>query len=332
MTENNRRRFLQQMSLLPVIAALSPSKAFSSVSILSDHTTSTSNLKEDIRNKDSKLFFEISLAEWSFNKELFAGKMKNMDFPFRAKKEFGIGAVEYVNQFFMDKATDKAYLKELKQRCDDLGVASVRIMCDEEGDLGETDEKKRNQAVENHYKWVEAAQMLGCSDIRVNVRGKDDPGAVRQAAVQSLGTLTDFAKKYGIDVVVENHGGYSSDGEWIAGVMKQVNDPHCGLLPDWGNFCLKYGQDSSGESICLQQYDRYKGVEEMMPFAKGVSAKSYAFDKEGNETTIDFKKMLDITRKAGFTGYVGIEFEGNRPGITPEEGVRKTLALLKKWG
>lgn len=332
MPENNRRRFLRQMGLLPLMAALKPIAAFSSVAAKDDRTHLTSNLKNVLMNKDSKLFFKISLAEWSFNKELFAGKMTNMGFPVRAKKEFNIGAVEYVNQFFMDKAKDKNYLKELKQRCDDLGVINVRIMCDGEGDLGETEERKRKQAVENHHKWVEAAQMLDCSDIRVNVRGNDTPEAVRKAAVQSLGTLTDFAKDYEIDIVVENHGGYSSNGEWIAGVMKEVNDPNCGLLPDWGNFCLKYGENASGERICLQKYDRYKGVKEMMPFAKGVSAKSFFFDTEGNETTIDFKRMLDITRQAGFTGYVGIEFEGNRPGITPEEGVRKTMALLKKYG
>lgn len=275
------------------------------------------------------LFFKISLAEWSFNRQLFEGKMTNMQFPARAKKEFGIDAVEYVNQFFMDKAKDKSYLKELKQRCDDLNIANIRIMCDEEGDMGEIEEKKRKQNVENHYKWVEAAQMLDCSDIRVNVRDEDNPQqTVSEAAVKSLSELTNFAKDYKIEVVVENHGGYSSDGKWITSVMKEVNDPHCGLLPDWGNFCLKYGEDDAGSRICLKQYDRYKGVKEMMPFAKGVSAKSFAFDAEGNESTIDYERMLKITRDAGFTGYIGIEFERGQE----EEGVRQTLALLEKWG
>lgn len=280
----------------------------------------------------AELFFKISLAEWSFNKELFAGKMKNMDFARRAKKEFSINAVEYVNQFFLDKAKDKVYLKELKQRSDDLGVTNIRLMCDLEGDMGETDEKKRKQVLENHYKWVEAANFLGCSDIRVNVRGNDAPEAVAQAAVQSLGELTEFGHDYHIDIVVENHGGLSSNGQWLVNVIKAVNNPHCGLLPDWGNFCLEYEIDQLGNKNCTKQYDHYKGVKEMMPFAKGISAKSFFFDAKGNETTIDYKKMLNITRESNFSGYIGIEFEGNRPDISPDEGISKTLALLEKWG
>lgn len=288
--------------------------------------------------QDGPLFFRISLAEWSFNRELFGGKMTNLDFPLRSKKEFGIEAVEYVNQFFMDKARDRNYLKELKQRCDDNGVTSVRIMCDEEGNLGDNNEARRKKAVENHYKWVEAAQFLGCTDIRVNARGEGTPEEVAAAAVKSLRTLSDFAKDYNIGVIVENHGEYSSNGKWIAGVMKEVDHPNCGLLPDWGNFCLKEGKPTANTPEawakvgCLEEYDRYQGVKEMMPYAKGVSAKSYAFNEAGEETTIDFKKMLQITRDAGFHGYVGIEFEGPQNGISEEEGIRRTYALLQKYG
>lgn len=321
MASNNRRRFIRQLSVLPLMAGLRPFRDV--LPATGGHAGAAAGRKP---------FFRISLAEWSFNQELFAGKMTNMEFPERSIKEFGIDTVEYVNQFFMDKARDKKYLAELKKRCDDLGVRSLRIMCDGEGDMGETNEAKRKQAVENHYKWVEAAQFLGCSDIRVNARGNDTPEAVADAAVRSLSELTAFGTDHGVEVIVENHGGYSSDGRWIAAVMKRVNNPHCGLLPDWGNFCLREGKGPDGKETCLQEYDRYKGTEEMMPFAKGVSAKSYAFDAEGNETTIDFGRMLDITRRAGFKGYMGIEFEGGGPTITEEEGVRKTLALLKKLG
>lgn len=328
MSLRERRRVLKSASLLPLLAVMRPANDFAS-DPSAEESPSASALTHAL--PEDQLFFKISLAEWSFNQDLFSGKMKNIDLPQRAVKEFNIHAVEYVNQFFMDKAKDKMYLKALKQRSNDLGVTNIRIMCDLEGDMGETNKKKRKQAVENHFKWVEAAQILGCKDIRVNVRGNDQPEAIAKAAVQSLSELTEFSRDYNVDVLVENHGGLSSNAAWIVNVIKEVNNPHCGLLPDWGNFCLEYATDKAGNKTCVKHYDRYKGVKEMMPYAKGISAKSFAFDDQGNETTIDFKKMVDITRDAGFTGYIGIEFEGNRPEIAPEEGVARTLALLKKW-
>src|SRR5215210_6219900 len=116
-------------------------------------------------------FFEISLAEWSFHKALFANKMTNLDFPVISKQQFDISAVEYVNQFFKDKAKDTSYLNELLKRCNDNGVKNHLIMCDGEGNLGDSDDAKRKQAVENHYKWVDAAKHLGCLTIRVNAFG-----------------------------------------------------------------------------------------------------------------------------------------------------------------
>lgn len=338
MKQQNRRQFLQHLGMLPLIAGMAPivstlagcgnGSSSSQSSSQADTAAAADTLAKAASPVDEGLFFKVSLAEWSFNHSLFAGKMNNLDFPLKAKNDFGITAVEYVNQFFIDKAKDKDYLKQLKQRCDDNGIASVRIMCDSEGDLGNTTEKERLKAVENHYKWVEAAQFLGCTDIRVNARGQGTPGAVSAAAVKSLIRLSDFAKDYNLAVIVENHGEYSSDGRWIAGVMKAVNHPNCGLLPDWGNFCLK--EDKSGK--CLQEYDRYKGITEMMPYAKGVSAKSYAFDPStGEDTTIDFKRMLQIARDAGFHQYVGIEFEGPDE-ASEDSGVRSTLKLLQKYG
>ncbi|HYH56818.1 MAG TPA: TIM barrel protein, partial [Anseongella sp.] len=235
------------------------------------------------------------------------------------------------------KARDKAYLGELKKRCDDLGVSNVRIMIDEEGDLGNTNKAERAKAIENHYKWVEAAQFLGCADIRVNARGEGSAGDVAAAAADGLSRLTDFADDFNIAIIVENHGGYSSDGAWLAGVMNKVDNSACGTLPDFGNFCIDRTEpkDDTIEAYmattCLEEYDMYKGVQEMMPFAKGVSAKSYAFDEQGNETKIDYVKMMQIVKDAGYTGYVGIEYEGVG-NISEDEGIRKTLELLKRVG
>jgi sugar phosphate isomerase/epimerase len=263
-------------------------------------------------------WFRISLAQWSLNRTLFGGKLDNLDFPVVARRDFGIDTVEYVNQFFMDKATDRAYLVQLKQRCDDNGVTSGLIMCDREGALGDADAAARTRAVENHYKWVEAAKFLGCHSIRVNAQSSGTMGAQLDYAVDGLRRLAQFGAQHGIKVSVETHGGYSSHGKWLSVVIEQVALPNCGTLPDFGNFTLSQGQ----------VYDRYLGVTELMPFAKGVSAKSYAFDGAGNETTIDFRRMLTIVRDAGFRGHIGVEFEGRN--MDEADGIRSTKVLLER--
>jgi sugar phosphate isomerase/epimerase len=264
-------------------------------------------------------WFRISLAEWSFNRSLFANKMSNLDFPVVARRDFGIDSIEYVNQFWMDKAEDKAYLADLKKRCDDNGVKSGLIMCDREGALGDADAAARTRAVENHYKWVNAAAYLGCHSIRVNAQSSGTWGAQLDYAVDGLRRLAEFAAKNGgLNVIVENHGGTSSHGKWLALVIEQVGLPNMGTLPDFGNFNIAQGK----------AYDRYLGVSELMPFAKGVSAKSYAFDKAGNETTIDYKRIMTVVRDAGYRGYVGIEFEGR--GMEEADGVNATRKLLER--
>lgn len=322
-TAPTRRDFLRQLGWLSMAASVIPGLAAAA--------TPTGNAvaqPQPIAHDAKDLFFKISLAEWSFHKALFGGKMKHLDFPVRAAKEFDIHAVEYVNQFFKDKAQDKQYLAELKQRCTDNGVRSVLIMCDGEGELGHSDAKVRQQAVENHYKWVEAAQYLGCHAIRVNAGREGDPAVVAAASVEGLRALAEFAKPHGIRVIVENHGGISSNGEWLANVLRQV--PNGGALPDFGNFCIKRGKPVNGEEVCEEEYDRYKGVTELMPYAGGVSAKTYNFDAAGNCVETDYLKMMGIVKAAGYTGHVGIEYEGN--GLSEEEGVKKTKALLEKVG
>lgn len=266
---------------------------------------------------------KISLAQWSLHKTIFDKKMDNLDFPEVAKTKFGIEAIEFVNQFFADKAEDAEYMKELGQRVQDQGVTPLLIMIDREGNLGDTDEAKRKEAVENHYKWVEAAKGLGCHSIRVNAAGQGTAEEVSAAAIQGLGSLCEFAKPMDMNVIVENHGGYSSNGEWLSNVINQVGMDNCGTLPDFGNFCIERGEDG-----CANEYDRYKGMEEILPFAKGVSAKSNVFNEAGEESNIDFTRMLQLVRAAGFEGYVGIEYEGSE--LSEEEGILKTKALLEK--
>ena len=268
-------------------------------------------------------FFKISLAEWSLHRSIRSGKMTNLDFPLKARQDFGIDAVEYVSQLF--PKSDDEYVAELKGRAQDAGVKNLLIMIDGEGNLGDPDETVRNEAVQNHTHWVQVASTMGCHSIRVNASGDGDRESVKSAAVDGLGALAELAAEYSLNIIVENHGGYSSDGEWLSSVMREIDRDNCGTLPDFGNFCIESGDNNN----CAVEYDKYKGVEELMPFAFGVSAKSYAFDENGNETKIDYYRMLTIVKEAGYDGYVGIEFEGDGD---EDKGIRQTLELLRRVG
>jgi L-ribulose-5-phosphate 3-epimerase len=262
--------------------------------------------------------FAISLAEWSLHKTLFAKTITNLDFPRLAKEEFGVTGLEYVNQFFKDKAKDTAYLSDLKKRVEGYGLKNVLIMIDGEGMLGAPDEAERNKAVENHKPWVDAAKFLGCHAIRVNAGSRGDYAEQQKLAADGLRRVGEYGASHGIGVIVENHGGLSSNGAWLAGVMKLVNLPGVGTLPDFGNFRVSQ----------TEEYDRYKGVSELMPYAKGVSAKSHDFDAQGNETHTDYKKMLDIVIASTYKGFVGIEYEG--PKLSEPEGIKATKTLLER--
>lgn len=331
--QTNRRNFLRSLGLITLSASTASilaacGKKTADVSTATDSTALVQSVKEP--------FFKISLAEWSLHKSLFAGTLNHLDFPAKAKNDFGISAVEYVNQFFKDKAKDQAYLTELKKRCDDIGVTSVLIMCDGEGELGHKESKQRKQAVENHYKWVEAAKFLGCHSIRVNAAGEGNAEEVSKNATDGLRSLSEFAKSAGINVIVENHGGYSSNGQWLSGVISATGMDNCGTLPDFGNFCIKKTKPETetpegwANTKCLEEYDRYKGVQELMPFAKGVSAKTYNFDSDGNCIESDYAKLLPLVKAAGYTGYIGIEYEGSA--LSEDEGIRKTKELLERVG
>ncbi|MCH7547849.1 MAG: sugar phosphate isomerase/epimerase [Planctomycetes bacterium] len=271
-----------------------------------------------------QLLFDISLAQWSLHRMLFADELDPLDFARLARDEFGIEAIEYVNTFYKDKATDFVYLEELKQRADDQGVASLVIMIDHEGDLGDPNENRRIEAVENHYRWVDAAKFLGCHSIRVNARSAGIPAVQQQLVADGLRRLTEFADERDLSVLVENHGGLSSNAQWLAGVMTLVDHPNCGTLPDFGNFCLDWEKRDDP----AMWYDRYEGVKAMMPWAKAVSAKSNEFDADGNDTQTDYEKMMRIVLDAGYRGYVGVEYEGEDS--DEAEGIRTTKALLER--
>jgi L-ribulose-5-phosphate 3-epimerase len=265
----------------------------------------------------AKPLFDISLAQWSLHKAFFGKKADPIDFAKIAKEQYGILAVEYVNQFYKEKKKDDDYVKGLRKRADDLGVKSVLIMCDGEGALGDADTKKRDQAVENHVRWLEWAKILGCHSIRVNAQSSGSYEEQMERAADGLHKLSVLGDKYELNVIVENHGGLSSNGEWLAATIKKADHKRCGTLPDFGNFNIGGGKS----------YDRYQGVKELMPFAKGVSAKSHDFNDKGEEIHTDYRKMLKIVLAPGYSGYVGIEYEGGK--ISEDEGIKATKKLLE---
>lgn len=264
--------------------------------------------------------YQISLAQWSLHLRLL-GRAKpaldNLDFAATAH-QMGFEAIEYVNTFFKKRARDEVYLGEMKQRARDHGVKSLLIMIDGEGDLGDPESERRRRAVEKHRPWVDAARFLGCHSIRVNARSKGSPEEQMKLAADGLRQLCEYGDEKEIDVIVENHGGLSSNGKWLAATIRKVDHPRCGTLPDFGNFQVAAGK----------HYDRYLGVRELMPFAKAVSAKSHDFDAQGNETHTDYRKMMKIVVDAGYRGWVGVEYEGKA--LDEAEGIRRTKVLLEK--
>lgn len=296
---------------------------------------------------------KISLAQWSLHRALRAGEADNLDFPRIARESFGFNAVEWSNHFFYEKHNSygyqpkgQSYLSEMKQRTSDHGIKNLLVMVDRTGNLGDPDSARRDKAVEGHHAWIEAAKFLGCHSLRVNAASDPSLSADEQKklCIDGLGRLSEFAKPLGINIIVENHGGLSSNGAWLASVISGVAPDNCGTLPDFGNFYVarnrgnaeRYAQDKAPfendpiyeENEVGLEYDRYQGVTDLMPFAKGVSAKSHDFDEQGNEVNTDYRRMLQIVADSGYTGYVGIEYEGRN---TPEmEGIRLTKALLEK--
>jgi L-ribulose-5-phosphate 3-epimerase len=261
--------------------------------------------------------FKISLAQWSLHKELEASRLDPLDFA-KVASGFGIDAIEYVTPFYKGKHQDRSYLAELKRRATGEGCWSLLIRIDGEGDIVAPEAKRRQHAMENHKKWVEAAAFLGCHAVRVKLECQGDEDDQAKKVSDALRRLCEFSDSHGVDVLVENHGGLSSKGGWLADVLAAVGHPRCGSLPDFGGFDLGAGQ----------KYDRYQGVRELMPYARAVSAKALDFDPRGDETTINYPLMLKIVTDAGYRGYVSIDYEGTR--LSEQAGIERTKALLER--
>jgi len=322
----------KHMFLLLAMATL----AFSCNSAQKNGRSSVADEEED------KADYVISLAQWSLNGTFFGGDIDwsifnqqlqedpdaviqgvdPMEFP-RISAELGIYCIELVNTFYFGKVDDMDYWARFKEKCDAEGVTVGLIMCDALGDIGDADPEVRQANVERHYPWIDIAAFLGCHSIRVNAGGQGTAEEVAANAAGGLAMLGKYGADKGINVIVENHGGYSSNGQWLAGVMEAVGMDNVGTLPDFGNFCITRGPDG-----CEEEYDMYQGMKDLMPYAKGVSAKSHSFDEEGNEAEKDFYRIMQIVKDSGFKGYVGIEYEGSE--LSEVDGIKATKALLEK--
>ena len=296
--------------------------ALSTTSLVAYGSNSLNNAREKELHD-----LKLSLAQWSLHRQFFDGHLDPNDFASIAINTYGINAIEYVNQFYTDSGEDEKFWINMKERADNVGVKSLLIMVDDEGDLGLSNDKERKKSIENHFKWVNAAKILGCHSIRVNAFGERAKEAFRTAIIDSMGQLSDYAIKENINIIIENHGLYSSDGKLITEIIKKVNKPNVGTFPDFGNWCLsaKWG---STQGDCSEAYDRYQGVSEFLPFAKAVSAKSYNFNDMGEDSKIDYYKMLQIVKNSGYNGHIGIEYEGEI--LSEHEGILATKTLIEK--
>ncbi len=323
---------LKALKSLPILLICSIFILLTSCKNYADNPESTDDLRLAEKSSDS-LFFELSLAQWSVHNQIYNEKLSPMDFAETASK-LGFTGIEYVSGFYADsiKSSEdpekemQTILQELKTKSEKFGVKNVLIMVDGEGDLAVNDSVQRKKAVENHKKWVDAANFLGCHGIRVNLFGSNDPQKWISNSVDALTALSKYAAEKNINVLVENHGYLSSNADLLVDVIKKVNMENCGTLPDFGNFCLRREGGERWDTSCVEEYPRYEGVRKLLPYAKAISAKSYSFDENGEEETIDYKKMLKMVKEAGYTGFIGVEYEGTA--IPEEQGIMKTRNLL----
>lgn len=313
------------------------SQAGMAFSLLGMYACKETKKKEDATMEDANLtvkavepFFKLSLAQWSIHKMIKENGVDPYTFAEKAKK-WGFSGLEYVNQLYPADLDDNEYsekamadfIEKSNAEAEKHGMQNVLIMIDGQGNLAVDDAKERKEAVERHHKWVDAAKAMGCHSIRVNLAGSDVPEEWKANSVDGLTQLSTYAKDKNINILVENHGGLSSNGAMLADVMATVDMDNCGTLPDFGNFCITRSDDG-----CAEEYDKYKGVKELMPYAKAVSAKTHDFDAEGNETEIDYVKMLQIVKDHGYTGFIGVEYEGSD--LSEEAGIIATKELMLK--
>jgi len=294
---------------------------------------------------------KISLQVYSFAPLMMAGKFDLKDFPEMVRNTYQLDGAEYWSIAFTGRENNEAFLKELKQKSDDNGVNNTIILVDdiniltmESGpSLASLSSEERSRAIDFHKIWVDTAAKIDCHSIRINLKSNDGTAEeVQEVCSESISKLIEYSSQSNISVVLENHGGLTGNGKWLSGLIKNINNEFVGSLPDFGdfNFCQTRGDlnFANVDRECEMKYDKYLGVEELIPYAKGISAKSHDFDKNGSETKTDYKRMMEIIKNSDFSGYISIEYEGamlsmllNRDSyLSSHDGILATKSLLEK--
>ena len=306
-----------------------------SLTLLSDTLSCKSSTnKKTPADPAPELFFDLSLAQWSLHKTIRSGTMSPYDFA-KVASEFGFKGLEYVNGLYPDVMNSEnkttaiqAFVEKNNALAKQYNVKNVLIMIDDEGDLSSSEEQERMSAIENHKLWIDAAHQMGCTAVRLNLHGEKEEAKWIKNSIESLSALSEYAAPFNINVIVENHGGKSSNANLLMQVINRVSFSNCGTLPDFGNFCMSGEWGSLKDNKCNDPYEPYLGVSEMLPKAFGMSAKSYEFDANGDETILDYYKLLSIVKKGGYDGFIGVEYEGEE--LSEKEGILATKRLLEK--
>jgi len=318
--------------------------------------------------------YKLSLAQFSLARYISQSGYDVYSFAETAH-ELGFQGLEYLSVaykggFFQPNsnfglADAKKVAKESLKRSNDFGLKNLLIMVDGEGNLANIDRKYNDNSVENHKKWIDCASEMGCHSIRVNLDSDGSLDDWTNNSVESLNKLCEYAKSFGLNIIIENHTTYSGSGgesfaanpEYIINVIKKVDFENIGALPDFGNWCQSFKKRDRSElisrfrdnnekddepkvkitssyfSTCNKMYDIYEGVSKLLPYAKAVSAKVNSFDENGEDLDIDYTKMLKVIKDSNYSGYIGVEqqasFEDN---IDPIQAINLTKELLfKSW-
>ena len=332
--KKNRRKFIKNI--------IKNTAAVSLVSPLLNNDLFANYLSKKIK---------ISLQCFSFASEFYTGKFDLSNFSKIIRETYNLDGAEYWSIPFMGKEKNSSFLSELKQKSNDYGVKNTIILVDlldmetmkQGNSLASVNKKERNQAVEDHKPWIDAAKSIGCDSIRINLWSDASKDEVMKVSIESISKLLEYCSDKNISIVIENHGGYTGDAKWLVNLIKKINNKNLGTLPDFGtlNFCVKRDVSDSEifSSKCLNQYDKYLGVKELLPYAKGISAKSTQFDLKGNETDTNFKKMIRLIKKSNFEGYMSIEYEGairdtfsqQNNHLSTHDGILATKKLIEKY-
>jgi len=275
---------------------------------------------------DLKSEFKVSIAPWSLTRKPYGENDPDgihfLDYPLVAR-ELGFEAIEHDNLHYPGDLPNDKHLAKMKQRTEEAGVTNTLILCGALGDIADSRKSRRKKANFNYERWIEAAQFLGCHQVRVVCSDHIDIDwdEKMKLTVEAVSKLADFAQGHSIELLIENHNGYTSNPNWLVEMIQKVNRPNCGILGDFTEWRIEQNPD-------VLYPDPYKGYEILAPYVKSVGAKSTTFDVLGNELVTDYPRMFEILNKVGYQGYIAVEYFGND--LPRRKGTTMTKELVER--